>query len=197
MGNTEATHYILTLSDRRDPETGQYLPEYTPETIEALVTTKSAQSTLYGLGTYVKLDAVGISYTAVENGDRLIHNGVPYIVSNVQQMWWPDTSSLLVKRLILGDLDTETGHYERNYLDLTMDGFILPKSALNQLIGLGVHTQGTLFGLILGPIRDGDVIYGQITSEYYVASNVQMVPYLNSCLGYFCDLETVPVGYLP
>jgi hypothetical protein len=197
MGSTEATHYILSLGEPKDSETGHYPVEYAAETIDALVTPKSAQSTLYGLGTYVKLDAVGMSRSKVENSDLLVHCGTQYVIANVQQMWWPDTSSLLVKRLILGDLDTETGWYERTYIDLTLDGFILPKSALNQLIGLGLHTTGTLFGFILGPIRDGDVVYGADSATYYVASNVQRVPYLNSFLGYFCDLEAVPVGYLP
>jgi hypothetical protein len=187
----------MSLAEPKDTETGHYPIEYTAETIDALVTLKSAQSTLYGLGTYVKLDAVGMSRSKVENSDLLVHCGTQYIISNVQTMWWPDSASLLVKRLILGDKDAETGHFKRDYIDLTMDGFILPKSALTQLIGLGLHTASTLFGFILGPIRDGDVVYGADTASYYVASNVQRVYYLNSFLGYFCDLEAVPVGYLP
>jgi hypothetical protein len=197
MGNTEATHYILSLAEPKDAETGHYPVEYAAETIDALVTLKSAQTSLYGLGTDVKLDALGMSRSPVANSDLLVHCGTQYVISNVQQMWWPDSASLLVKRLILGDLDAETGWYERIYLDLTMDGFILPKSALPQLIGLGLHTASVLFGLILGPIRDGDIVYGADTATYYVVSNVQQVPYLNSFLGYFCSLEVVPVGYLP
>ena len=90
-GSALITRQILTLGTL-DANSGWYAKNYTPTTIEALIIPKSAQSTLYGTGLYIRTEALGLSVDPVQNGDILgdaFGNG--YIVTNLQRMLYLDT----------------------------------------------------------------------------------------------------------
>jgi hypothetical protein len=196
-GDASVTLQTVTLGDTPNATTGWFTEEITESTIDALIAPKSASTMLLGAGSHMNVDAVGLSSTHVRNGDYLIHCGTRYKIVNLQTAWYPDTTLLVLKRLILGDTPDSKGWFERTYYTDTIEAFIAPKSAMRTLHGLGWNSKTDVVGVSVAPVRSGDVIGGNDPDTYYVASNIQPVYYVGTFIYWTYDLTVVPEGYLP
>jgi hypothetical protein len=65
------THYTLTIGDA-DATTGVPATTYSEgASIEMIILSKAASQILQGTGLYVKLDCLGLTQTAISEGDRI------------------------------------------------------------------------------------------------------------------------------
>ena len=79
------THKTLSLGDALTP-TGWFASQYSVgATIEMIILSKASQQFLTGTGEYVRTDALGLTLTAVSDGDKIIDaNGLKYKVTGVR-----------------------------------------------------------------------------------------------------------------
>jgi len=96
-----------------------------------------------------------------------------------------------LKTLTLGDLDTGTGWYQKEYVDSQIEAAIIPKSAQQVLNGTGLFVRFDALGVSVDPVRNDDMI-GNSAGDGFVVANRQAMWYFDTFMYYFYDLQNLP-----
>ena len=134
----DVTRRKLQLS-HRDSVTGWYIANYVNSTIEMIVVSRAASTTLLPPGVYVRLDAVGLTQDVVEIGDQVnTTTGAHYEVKAVRlhylgdSFWFRECDLTLLPFQYLAGKDYEASAVEdaryrtKVYLTRYLDGTALP-----------------------------------------------------------------------
>ena len=91
-GNPDVTHYVLSLGAQH-ATTGQYARSFAAgATIQMIIVSRSSITFLVGTGIFVRADAVGVTDTAVSQGDEIKDDGGTYFrVETVKPHYFGDT----------------------------------------------------------------------------------------------------------
>ena len=96
------------------------------------------------------------------------------------------------RALSLGDPDSTTGWYAKNYTEKTIDMIIIPRGATQALISAGLWAHEDAVGLTADPIKIGDQVKTK-EEVYYEVVSVRKVFFGDSFSHYICDLKELPL----